>query len=539
MYKDAKNKKKYNSTKRGKDGVAKGRNDKIKTSCEDPIVNNPEWRKFSDLLANQVNSFPFTSIAGGASTINCIPKGSVKGVFNPAAVMRFDVNPSIGYSNGETSSANQAARYLYTKLSANNMKTTQYGPQDVLIALLSLGEVVSISAYCRRALGMLGTINPRNWYYPKSIIEAMGITYDDFVKNASIYRTRYNYIVAVASAIAFPANIKYFDSCRALFNDVFLDHTTGLAQTYMFVPATYWTLNELAEGGSRLETTEFVPPILGDTLTPPTNNFSIYLDKLEGVINNLMTSATLQYLYADVLKYVGNNGGALLSIETVADDYSVIPVYSEEVLGWIENSIIMGYPVNSPASGFTPKNDVLTDAGNNTLKYCPVFDVYGLGPDATLEQIEAEQKDISILLDPILNFHSDEPSVDERIIATRFVPGRVSVGAVNNNKVSVTAVLPDHYIVQGCVMGMNKNVNGDFVPLTRLGPGFQVNDYYSSLFLFHRRPRFTIGKTFLKDGKTFELDIKNVACELDNYTVVDSGVVGSIQEVSNLALFRF
>lgn len=526
------------------------RNDYDKTkdrkSCEKDyrddksIVNNPEWRKFNDVLSTQVMSFPFTSIAGAASNLSSVPKGIAYGNFNPAGIMRFDVNPSVGYSDSDTSAANQAARYLYTKLSANNMKTTQYGPQDVLMALLSLGEVVSMSTYCRRALGLLGTVNPRNWYYPKAIISAMGITYDDFVKNASIYRTRYNYIAAIASAIAFPANINYFSSCRALFNDVFLDHSTGLAQTYMFVPSTYWNLNEKAEGGSALETTAFVPPIITLEAPPPTVNFSTYLDKLEGVINNLMTSATLQYLYADVLKYVGNNGGALLSLETVSDDYAVLPVYSEEVLGWIENAIIMGAPETTSVKGSTPSNNVTTDAGTNAIKYCPMFKRHVLPATADQPAIIAKRVDVSVFSNPVLNFHNDDPSIDERIIATRFVPGEVTVVDLGaNDAVGVTAILPDHYIVSANILGMNPTDDNQLQVMTMMEETRPASDYESDLFLFHRRPRIVIGAVQLQSGGTFNMYFKHIASELDNYTVVDTGVMGRIQSVSNLALFRF
>lgn len=527
---------KRNNTKQIKDLIPSERTGRD----EKAIINNPEWRKFNEVLSTQVMSFPFTSIAGAASNFSSVPKGIAYGHFNPAGIMRIDINPSIGYSDSDTSAANQAARYLYTKLSANNMKTTQYGPQDVLMALLSLGEVVSISTYCRRALGLLGTVNPRNWYYPKAIISAMGINYDDFVKNASIYRTRYNYIAAIASAIAFPADINYFNSCRALFNDVFLDHSTGLAQTYMFVPSTYWDLNEKAEGGSALETKEFVPPIVTVGAGPQQANFSTYLDKLESVINNLMTSATLQYLYADVLKYVGNNGGALLSIETVSDDYAVLPVYSEEVLGWIENAIIMGQPEDTAHGGSTIKNNVTTDAGTNAITYRPVFKRTVLPTTAGLEDYQRTRVDVTVFSNPVLNFHVDDPSVNDRIIATRFVPGDVNVIDLGvDGALGITAILPDHYIVSAAILGMNPVGDNRFDVMTIIGSNDDAQTYESDLFLFHRRPRIIIGAVQKKANGSFDMHFKNIASELDNYTVVDTGVMGRIQSVSNLALFRF
>lgn len=533
--------KKTNKFDKKKCGKGNKPKDKVISATKE-VVNNPEWRKFNDLLANQVMSFPFTTIASTNANVHVVNGGTITGDFNPGAIMRLDVNPSIGFSDSDTSAANQAARYLFTKLSANNMKTTQYGPQDVLMALLSLGEVVSISSYCRRALGILGTVNPRNWYYPKHVITAMGIDYNDFVEKAAIYRTRYNYIAAIASAIAFPKDIRYFESCRALFNDVFLDHTSGLAQTYMFVPATYWDLDEKAEGGSALITKTFVTPMAHDSAVS-TRLFDFYLDVLESVINNLMTSSTLQYLYADVLKYVGNNGGELLAIETVADDYSVLPIYSEEVLGWIENCVVMGEPCYDALAGCTLSNNVVTDAGTNAIIYKPGF-------KKIMNDIDSANNygDLTMFMEPLLNFHTDDPGVNDRIIATRFVPGNVHILSIPNNKNDVVtqATLPDHYITHVGIMSLDPTY-GKLMITMYLDPTeltAQISNIeYTSLFQFHRRPRILLGSfEAVKNATTvtgFKIVYKDLTCELDNYTSVESSVMGQIQDVSNLALFRF
>lgn len=500
-------------------------------------VNDPKWRMYSDLLGAQVASFPFTSFASkydypkviGGSGVNQIPGHSYPGI------MTIYLNPSMGYSDDETSAINQAARMLYTKLSANNMKTTQYAPQDVIICMASLGELVGLNAYIRRAFGYLGTTNVRNWYYPKSIITAMGIDYDDFVKNAGIYRARFNYVSAIASAIAFPGDFKYFASVDALFRNVYLDHSAGLAQTYMFNPSTVWVLNETTEGGSTLVTTKCCGTALADKRT-----MAAILDQYEQIINTLMTSSTLQYLYADVLKYVSNQESKLLRLPQIDDAYAIIPEYSEEVLAWVENMVVLGNPMTEAGTStlvITKDNDVKCDAGRNMIVYKPGFTTEYNG-------FANVAREATIMFDTVLNFHTDNPSVEERISSTRLVPGVRQMVAISDGtavKYYYQASLPDHYAVSFSVYGFNDA--GDLALLFQFKPGFTIsavsgaNTY--TMNCFHRRPRiiFALGTNDKDHNPLGAVKYQHSTVELDNYTNVQKEALARIQDVAILSLY--
>lgn len=500
-------------------------------------INDPKWRMYSDLLGEQVAGFPFTSFASRYDYPKVIAGAGIKQIPGRSypGIMAIYLNPSMGYSDDETSAINQAARMLYTKLSANNMKTTQYAPQDVIMCMASLGELVGLNAYIRRAFGYLGTTNVRNWYYPKAVIKAMGIDYDDFIKNAGIYKARFNYTSAIASAIAFPGDFKYFASVDALFRNLYLDHSAGLAQTYMFNPSTVWILDETTEGGSTLVTTKCCGTALEDVRT-----MSVILDQYETIINTLMTSSTLQYLYADVLKYVSNQDSKLLRLPQIDDAYALIPEYSEEVLAWVENMVVVGNPLADAGTStltITKNNDVVCDPNKNMVVYKPAF-------TSNYNGFSTSAHEATIMFDTVLNFHTDNPSVEDRISSTRLVPGvRTMVGITTNNTIKYyyQASLPDHYVVSFSVYGFNSAGELDqqyvFVPGVGLTGVTGTNLY--TMNCFHRRPRIIFAK-----GSDDKVSCPNGAViyehstvELDNYTNVQKEALARIQDVAILSLY--
>lgn len=496
----------------------------------DHDVNDPKWRMYSDLLGNQVAAFPFTSIASRYSHPNAAGgvtwNSSVEATYPALDVI--EVNPSLGRSDSETSAVNQAARMLYTRFSSNNMKTTQYAPQDIIMCMCSVGQLIAINAFIRRAFGYLGTANPRNWYYPKAIITAMHINYDDFIKQAGVYLARFNYLSSIASAIAFPSNFDYFKSIDAIFKNVYLDHTTDLSQTYMFVPSTVWELDETTAGGSTLKAVSFYQS---------EKRMEWYLDEYEKIINILMTSSTLQYLYADVLKYAKNDAVELFVLPTIAPNYALIPEYSEEVLSWVENSIMVGTPKAADAKyGNTEGNNVTCNADKNMVVYTPMFGSAYISTDT-------HPQEATIFFDPVLNFHVDNPSTDERISATRLVPGLMEVVGYEDFMSSklplYTCYLPDWYVVRHHIISFNGEGTYNEIDF---GPGWDTTlkpEITVDFILFHRRPRFIFayGNTANSEG-IGGAHFNSILCELDNYTNVDSNVLRQIQEVAILSLFN-
>lgn len=511
------------------------------------LYNDPSWRMYNDLIGNQVAAFPLLTFVGGQPNEKVISseavystRDSVEGNFNIATVL---LNPSVGYANSTFDAINQAALKMYTQFSSTNMKTTQYAPQDIIACILALGQVISIGTYIKRAIGFAGTTNPRNWLYPKAIVGAMGINWDDLQANIGIYREQYNYTCALLGAVAFPKNLEYFQSMESIYREVFLDHTTGMAQTYVPVPSSTWILNEISsEEGSVLDTFK-MPYVVNHEIKPV--NLSTVLETWSSMIDTLLQSATLQYLYADVLKYVSNSEAELVRMPFIEDGFSQIPVYSEEFLVNIENCVVMGEPTNEALEDVggvvgsinTTSNNVYLKAGNNTVRYEPAF-------YRALTTRTSDSHDLTYMYNPVLNFHTDNPDTKARIMAARFVPAVVrSIPAKNaDGTVKVVAFnfqLPDMYVVdvifhyRGYDVASGKLVDKQDSWLD--GQAFKYRD----LEVFAHPIRVISGEAGYESADNAKIRIPraNLYGEIDVYTTVDTSTMRRMQELAILSLF--
>lgn len=490
--------------------------------------NDPVWRQYSDLLASQVNSFSLNQIVGTApewrSGLNAI---KITTPYGPSVIGRVDLAPGAGYSKDANAAINQVGLKTFTDMTANNMRTIKYGPQDVTICLLALNSVLSTAAFIRRAFGVMGTVSPRNYVFPRALFEqGMLLDYDDMLSNLANYRAQYNMIAATASSIAFPMNFDAFKTTIALYSDLFQDHSSDMAQTWVTYPAINWTLDEASDPkGSVLLSHSAIPTTPGRLVT-----MDVWLETLRQQIGALMNSATLQEMYPDVLKYAMNFGATLFSLAPVADDYSVLPVYSEEFCIQLENHVALGEPVTKHGlTGYTDGNNVTSDPDNNAIVYAPLFKM----PDAYSHETSGGGIQIDPFVDPLLNFHIDNPDVNTRTIATRFKAVAMDVMKQGNGHV-FSASVSDWYVVNLSIF--QRKATG-YVGDTLANIYKQDNTYM--LTQFAHPPVSTFARNVSWSGDTVTFDAVGVFGELDKWTTVDMPTIRTINDVATMSLFSF
>lgn len=403
------------------------RDDVLKCSDGDRVVgdiNDPNYYFTDENLKNQIASFSFNQFTGVPIKLATRTDGNDL-TRSFSTVMSILVNPSAGYTTGAgvQNSINLAGLSLYTKLSANNAKTSVYAPQDLTTLILGVGQLIALAGHCARAFGLTRLFNFRNRAYPKTIIEATGINYDDLVENFADYRNRYNLLMVTASQIPIPANIPYFAKCREMFAHAYLDmEGSAMAQTYVLVPDTTWLMDEQAEGGTALDVL-IIHPESG------TKTMSALLGALQAQIQALLNSTTLNAVYSDILRVAEKEGMPLYTFTTLPDDYTVLPVYNSEIRKWINNLTVMGKPLDTPVVGdHTAGNKVLPDPNNNGIKYRPQFPI-----------------NMTAAIDPILNFDTGNATVDDIIEATRLTCA-YTVTTPGQGDYTDECALPDYYV---------------------------------------------------------------------------------------------
>lgn len=438
---------KTNRSSEGKSRMDKSK-DKYSASEEDKeYMNDPAWYIADINTMQQAMGFSFDNFIGRDVNLEIhdvtLPNGaSATSVDKLGSIMSFYMAPSIGYtgigSAAKLSAINQQGFKLYARLSSVNSKNTQYAPQDVTTLILAMGEVISLISHIQRAFGLMWTYNIRNRNMPVKLIDATGIDSTDLYNNIAQYRIRFNTLMVQANKIPFPSNIDYFSKCAQLYSDVYKDSEDDMSQMYLFRPFYTWTLDENSSTeGTKLVTTDV------------SSSMSGLLDQLSAMLETLLTSATYNYIYSDIINFLNRPGNSakLLYYTTIPEDYVVVPVYNYAMLGQITNVTVLSPPVGKASeTDHTHANDVIPDMDNMCLTYAPKF---------TRSRIP------SLSMDRYLNFGEQDPDVMTRIENSRYC--NMALGSVadsdNITYFSKEVALSDHYCLLA-KMFSSENANG-------------------------------------------------------------------------------
>lgn len=238
-----------------------------------------------------------------------------------------------------------AAQRLYTALSSVNGKTTNYTPPTLSIMMLAMGEVISMYSFIRRAFGYAYTYSRRNWGVPFSLFKAMGIDWADFRENIADYLTQFNTIVADMNKIPILSNVTYFQKCADMYNYVYQDDESQMAQLELMVPDYTWFLEEdsAIRAGSILKTV--ATPCADGASSTFAHTMQGWLDILRTQVYKLMMSSTLNVVYSDVYNYVFKKGMQIDHLPPVASDYHLDSIYNIEWKNTMHNARVLGKPV--------------------------------------------------------------------------------------------------------------------------------------------------------------------------------------------------
>lgn len=437
----SKGRKSSKSPRSYKNGGKQDTNSASSKSYTDGDVNDPSYYYEEPTVLQQVMNFSFNEFGGVPLTIARGQAGQYIQSHN-TMVASYWLNPSIPQTS-ETDAfkmdgVTTASLRNYLALSGSNNKSTIYAPQDVTLLTLAVAELIKTSTWIARAFGVAYLFNYRNRSYPETLLWAMGINPHEFGKNLAAYRVRYNKLLAMASKIPFPADIPIFRKAADLYGYIYLDDpNSALAQTYMLNPYSVWMFDEAYdENGAGLVTTSWVNAL-------STDPFSDVLDRFEAMISALINSTSLNAIYSDIMRLVQNGKITnLITFKPIDEMFVVAPVYNEEVRDWLHNAMIIGNPLPTAGQFYDPdtmepltdKNDVSCDASTNKVKYHPQFyigdKVWGYSG--------------------IIDFTHDNPTVEEKVRATRFTQRWTFAADPETNKAYTNDIaLADEYIVRG------------------------------------------------------------------------------------------
>lgn len=395
--------------------------------------NDPDWYIYDDVMFDGVISMPtleFKGVKTKWATSRAIPAVQ-EGFLEVPTLSVLYMNPSAGYVNSDWSNSpiNIIARKMYAELSASNAKTSQYAPQDIATLILALGQVIAITHHVKRMYGIFNYYNFYNRAVPKALFGAIGSRNAEEMSTMMSMmpeiRARLNKIIARLDSIHFPGSINYFRKCEYIYSNLFVDRDDEMPTYLAMMPYSTWIIDETTSEEGTILKTYNVPNAINKVANPMIS----YIFALDDMLEQILTSATFNYIFADLINLANRNviSSDWIKVDMVPIDYTIEPLYSEQFNWQFMNATILGSP-KEEIGGLedTPLNDVYPSVMDNSIRYAPTFtgkqsDILRMGkpnpvriPSTTLSD-----KDFVDLLAyyniPTVLWSMDDPSITDEV----------------------------------------------------------------------------------------------------------------------------
>lgn len=413
----------YNKTKKSKRNYSKTSKNNI------PDHNDYTFYAINDQIAKDIGSIPFNYIPGTtlktqfpilvntatSSEINTISDSNIQ-----PAVMQLGYVNSIGKTTKNTDGINMASVQLYTYVRHANSGARNYEAPDIMFYVLAMRDIYSDFLELKRALGLTRYFNFFNHNLPDLLITSCGINPVDLRANAALYRGRLNIIAEKINSFAVPKYFKAFDRSAFITSNIFADSSTDRGQFYVFTREGRYTWS----GTTSTTGTELVfSQITGG------QSMSARLDALEAQIDALFLDEDALTMSGDILKAFKES--ELYQLATTDELYMVKPIYDEDILNSIENSVAWTYTStfgdeNKPVSYFnmniTQNNQIIT------------WDPYFTYDNSSATYLTMYPQDV------VFNSHKDNPDYKDVLEWSRLISLKEETGVANSKTVKATLV---------------------------------------------------------------------------------------------------
>lgn len=346
--------------------------------------NDPKWYVSSGQLASDVASFSFNNPLGVPVEMNMLEEAYVEF----PGIMSILTAPSVGITagnNDKVAPVNMAAQNIYSYVRHQNSGHANYDPSDYMIYLMAMDSLYSFISWLTRIYGVTRTYSMMNRYVGNGFLEAMGIMTDAGTTQTanqtvqhflSDLRAYINFLITKASTFAVPNTMSYYLRHYWMYSGIYKDEDVSKAQFYMYNPAYLYKFALDSDGKGALQPV-WICATYSSTLGAirPKNKFNDNRMSLNGLINlgdqilgALLYQEDIGIMSGDTLKAFGESG--LYHMSLIPEDYSVTPMFSEEVLLQIHNTHFVGNAPKDEDSLWVKQN---VEVGSGTIVFTPYF----------------------------------------------------------------------------------------------------------------------------------------------------------------------
>lgn len=390
------NKRNNKKFKGKRDRFDKDYNPKINSS------NDASWYARDPNLLAAAASFPFTWPTGNA--IDLGPYASKIHLGSVPGIMAISIDPQVGWADNFNSPITLAAREEYAFVRYANSGHNNYDDPDLMMYHIAMDSCYSYFSFLKRIYGVCRTYSNVNRYYPKGLIEAMGVDFEDIMKNLANLNYAINVFATMFSRLNVPAGMPYVTKHMWMYENIYTDANTPRGQTYMFVPRSLYQYGYDTNGAGKL------------TRLVLDNNFNSYImnkrtydelvQTMYDLLNPVIADEDIGTISGDILKAYGDGG--IMKVSGVDFTYGITPVYNLEVLEIINNLTLLG-----PSTG-----DITQEIDVNTgwIKSMPTFEHFN--PDLVTDTSPGMN---ALSCDRFINFKRDNITPADSMVVTRMM----------------------------------------------------------------------------------------------------------------------
>lgn len=451
-----------------------------------------------------------------------------------AGIMTLSFTPTPSISTSPSSPLNRQAVRIMSYLRSIQRTSSDYDAADLMIYLLAIDSLYTYWAFLRRVYGVAQLFTPTNVYYPRRLLQAMGID-PDIVSNLANLRAYVNRFALNIGRYTVPKDFDLIQRHMWMASGLYVDSTSTRAQTYMFMPALLWQYDNTVTTGSQLVGVKL------DTFTAATNSMKLQdlVDYGESLIAALNNDDDAFMISGDLFRAYGNN---VFSVEETPDNYAVKPVYDETVLSQIENATIVGIFCSSTSLDYAAPVITQNPTINNGAI---IFNPYVSGGARQTHTGTFVHTYPLIIGNTPLNYHGDSPTPEAVMEMTRltaqsstdqiFTPSGQGIQLRSSaadmiNYVRITTTSPTNPAAIRNLYIASQSIYTD-------EEGTVISSFTPSelaiLMQFDWCPMFYVCTV---NAALQTLDLQWVAADIDNFTVASAEQMYNIQEAAALSL---
>lgn len=300
------------------------------------LANNPEWYAASKDALAAAASYSFNNPLGYPLDIANRVTGT--GAYTPPVIMTLPFIPTPGVNLDAVSPINLSATSIYSYIRHANSGSRNYAPADLMAFYWAMDSIYMVCEWARRAYGLLRMYSQRNVAMPRAMIEASGFDFEDLQKNAPNWWHYFNNgLTARLNSICVPTVYPIFQRHRQMCRDVYLETKDPKSVSYIFKPVAVFKRDNTssAQGGF----CKMVPLSQYFTARKGQVTFVEFRQMIDDLLSAVYNDEDTGIMSGDTLKAFGWD--KCYSIEPMQVDYITSPVYSAEMLGQIENAMLM------------------------------------------------------------------------------------------------------------------------------------------------------------------------------------------------------